>query len=249
MPRLIEETFVCLDCEMTGLDVEKDRIIEIAAVRFSLGSNGDRFETLIDPKCPISEEALAIHHISASMLEGKPTIDTVLPSLFAFVGSHRIIGHGIGFDIDFIKSAAKRAGMACPLEKNPVIDTLRLARLYGDSPNNSLETLAAHFNVPSAGAHRAMNDVEMNIEVFKHLAYPYQTTEEIFALLAKPIKMKFMPLGKYKGRPFGEIPLDYLLRAAQMDFDQDLLFSIRSEIKRRKLGKGFSEVTNPFTQL
>jgi DNA polymerase III subunit epsilon len=58
-----------------------------------------------------------------------------------------------------------------------------------------------------------------------------------------------MPLGKHKGRLFSEIPLHYLLKAATMDYDQDLLFSIRSELKKRKQGGLFSQAANPFLEL
>lgn len=46
-----------------------------------------------------------------------------------------------------------------------------------------------------------------------------------------------------------DIPLEYLLWASKMDFDQDLLFSIRSEIKSRKKGTGFAQANNPFLGL
>ena len=94
-----------------------------------------------------------------------------------------------------------------------------------------------------------MKDVMMNIAVFKHLAGRYKTVEKILDILARPIKMKYMPLGKYKGRLFSEIPLQYLQWATHIDFDQDLLYSIRLEIKKRKRGEGFSQITNPFSAL
>ena len=34
-----QDIFVCLDCESTGLDTEKDRIIEIAVARFTFRPN------------------------------------------------------------------------------------------------------------------------------------------------------------------------------------------------------------------
>jgi DNA polymerase III subunit epsilon len=126
---------------------------------------------------------------------------------------------------------------------------LRLARLYGESPSNSLQVLRGHFNIQSEGAHRAMSDVIVNIQVFKRLVQKFRTLEEIQEVLSKPIAMKTMPLGKHKGRPFKEIPLEYLKWAAHQDFDQDLLFSLRSEINRRKKGDSFSQAVNPFHQL
>lgn len=246
---LTRETFLCVDCETTGLDVDKDRIIEVAAIRFTLETSLDEYQTLVDPQCPIPEESQKIHNISEKMVAGQPTIDQILPELLAFIGETRIVGHGVGFDLQLIDNAAKRAGLESNLATRPYIDTLRLARLYGDSPNNSLGQLARHFNIAADGAHRAMTDVQMNIEVFKHLVRRFKTTKELFDTLAKPIRMKYMPLGKHKGRAFSDIPLAYLQWAANMDFDQDLLYSIRSELKRRKQQPSFKQSTNPFSQL
>lgn len=242
-------TFICLDCEFTGLDPEKDRIIEVAAIRFTLSEILETFESLINPDCPISEESIAIHHITATMLRDKPKMEEILPQLLAFLGRGPIVGHGIGHDMDMIMRAAERANIPGSLKSVPLIDSLRLARFYGDSPNNSLASLALHFNVSTEGAHRALNDVKTNIDVFKHLIQRFRTLEQIQEILSHPIKMKYMPLGKHKGRLFSEIPLQYLQWAASMNFDQDLLYSIRVELKKRKSGGGFSQMTNPFTNL
>ncbi len=249
MPLLKNISFICLDCEFTGLDPDNDRILEVAAVRFSLSEILDQFESLVKPDCPISEASFAIHHISEEMVADKPTMEHILPDLLSFVGSDIVIGHGIGYDLEMVEKAAKRAGLTSTLLRSKCIDTLRLARLYGDSPNNSLENLANHFNVKNPGSHRALNDVIMNIEVFKHLIRKYTTLEQIFDVLSRPIKMKYMPLGKHKGRPFNEVPLQYLQWAAHVDFDQDLLFTIRQELKKRKKGGGFKEAANPFADL
>jgi len=244
-----KEQFVCIDCETTGLDPKQDRIIEVAAVKFSITETFDTFETLINPECVIPESSIAIHHITAEMVDGKPTITSVLPHLLQLIGKHTIVGHGVNFDIDVISTAAQRSGIPCSLQYNPFLDTLRMARLYGESPTNSLEQLRRHFNIQSEGAHRAMSDVIVNMEVFKYLAKQYRSMEQLFDILAKPIMLKTMPLGKHKGRSLKEVPLDYLIWAANKDFDQDLLFSIRSEIKRRKKGNLFAQAANPFSGL
>jgi len=247
---LLKETeFVCLDCEFTGLDLATDRIIEIAAARFTFGGIIEEFDQLINPQHPISVESQQIHHISEEMVKDAPTIDAVLSDFFRFIGNRKIVGHMISGDLIILNHEAKRVGMVCPLKPENCIDTLRLARHYGDSPNNSLGTLAQHFNVRYTKTHRALDDVHINITVFKRLVERYKTIEDIVQILQKPIEMKYMPLGKHKGRPFSEIPLAYLQWAAHMDFDQDLLYSIRKELGKRKKGKSFAQHTNPFLEL
>lgn len=249
MKPINKEIFVCVDCETTGLDVKEDCIIEVAAICFNGDEIFDQYETLVDPGRLIPPESTKIHHITDAMVKGKPSVKEILPELLAFIGDHIIIGHGIGFDIDVITYAAENAGIPCQLRKNLSIDTLRMARLYGESPVNSLGYLSRHFNIEADGAHRAMNDVIMNRAVFGQLAKPYKSAQELLKILKKPVKMKNMPLGKHKGRPMREIPLEYLKWAASKDFDRDLLFSIRSEINRRKKGTDFHQAANPFKDL
>jgi len=244
-----QEVFVCVDCESTGLDPKKDRIIEIAAATFTFDKLLQQHETLVNPECPIPQTSQEIHKISAEMIANKPKIKEVLPAFLKMIEGHIIIGHGIGFDITLIAAEAERNQIPTKILQCLSIDTLRMARLYGESPVNSLDRLRHHFNIEPQGVHRAMSDVLVNVDVFKHLAKPYKTTNDLFNALQKPIKMRAMPLGKHKGRRFEEIPIEYLLWAEKKDFDQDLLFSIRSEIKNRRRGGGFEQAGNPFGSL
>ncbi len=249
MGNILKDEFVCIDCESTGLDPIGDRTVEVAFALFRGTEIIDSFETLIDPQMEIPETSIAIHNITPDMIKGKPKIEDVLPKLFEKVGDHIIVGHGIGYDISLLASAAKRTGVPCKIQKNPIIDTLRMARLYGQCPVNSLEQLRQHFHISDQGAHRAMSDVLVNIEVFNCLAQDYKTTEELMKILSKPVTLKTMPLGKHKGRLMRDVPLEYLQWMANKDFDQDLLFTVRSEIKRRRKGNLFSQATNPFSDL
>ncbi|MBA3238573.1 MAG: DUF3820 family protein [Parachlamydiaceae bacterium] len=249
MPLLDKETFICMDCETTGLDPKVDKVIEIAAVKFTLAGHLDQFETLLDPEIEIPETSIVFHKITQDMVVGKPRILEILPELLNFLGNHIIIGHGIEFDIALVVNAADQYDIPHRLRNVRFVDTLRLARLYGESPTNSLEQLRQHFNIPNEGAHRAMNDVVVNIAVFKYLARRFKTTEQLFDVLSRPIQMKAMPLGPHKGRPMKEIPIEYLRWAVTKDFDQDLIFSIKTELKRRKGGNLFTQSANPFANL
>lgn len=249
MGLLQQETFICIDCESTGLEVEKDRIIEIAIAKFNFEGIIESFETLIDPEMTIPEESIKIHHISDELVKGKPKIKEELPKLLKMANSYPIVGHGISFDINLITNEAKRNQVPCCIAENTTIDTLRLARLYGESPINSLENLRKHFNIEEETAHRAMSDVLVNIAVFKQLSKSFSTLEKLLERLKKPILLRTMPLGKHKGRKFSEIPLEYLLWAAKKDFDMDLAFSIQTELKNRRHKESFQKASNPFSSL
>ncbi len=246
---LEQQIFVCLDCETTGLEPRTDRVIEVAAVLFRNGEILNRWETLVDPGIPIPPSSSAIHHIRDPMVAGKPAIAAVLPTLLEFVEDYPVVGHGVHFDLQILHQEAVRSGSASVWDQKRYIDTLRLARLYGDSPENSLERLREHFNIAAEGAHRAMNDVTVNVQVFQRLTRQFKTVKDIEKALGKPILMRRMPLGKHKGRPFKEIPLNYLQWAAHQNFDEDLLFSIRSELGKRRGGSVFGQSFNPFQDL
>ncbi len=249
MGALNKDIFVCLDCETTGLESEKDQIIEVAIVRFNFDQIIDTFETLVDPQMPIPEVSTAIHHITDRMVQGKPKICEVLPQVIRFLGNTLLIGHGIPTDIAFLSQAARKCAIPSTLHAHPYVDTLRLARLYGESPTNSLEVLRRHFNIAEEGAHRAMNDVVVNVEVFKYLSRHFKTTEQMVERLKSPILLKAMPLGKHKGRPFSDLSSEYLKWASFQKFDQDLLFSINTELKKRKRGSQFGQSASPFANL
>ena len=249
MSSLDETIFACIDCETTGLDKAKDRVLEVACALFRGEEVIEEFQTLVNPKCEIPHDSFKIHKISKEMVKESPTIDVVLPRIFAVVGSYPIIGHGIGFDVEILVNEAKRHNITTTLDKNTLVDTLRLGRLYGESPTNSLDMLRSHFNIPEEGAHRAMNDVMVNIKVFRHLVQKYKTYSQVLDALSRPILMKAFPLGKYKGRLFKDLPLDYLYWCLRQDFDMDLMYSVNHELKKRKKGNLFSQVANPFQSL
>jgi len=249
MTKFDDQLFVCIDCETTGLNPKEDLIIEVAAAVFTTKGILEEFATLIDPGRLIPPESTVIHHITDDMVTGKPKVESVLPKLLQMIGKKTIVGHGVGFDIELLAVAAERTGIGHSLKGNSSIDTLRMARLYGKSPTNALEQLRKHFCIEPHGAHRAMSDVSVNIDVFLNLIKDYKDLRQLFDILEKPIQMQTMPLGKYKGRGIKELPQDYLQWAAKQAFDRDLLFTLRSEVKRRKRGALFVQSANPFSTL
>ena len=175
-----------MDCETTGLDAEQSRVIEVAAVRFTINEILGQCESLIDPECEFLKLPSKSTRSLPEMVQGKPKIDEFLPELLDFCWKHIMVGHGIKFDMDIVAASAARANIPCKIQHNSYIDTLRLARHYGESPINSLEQLRKHFNIAEEGAHRAMNDVIVNMDVFKWLVKPYKIRRPDFRSLSPP---------------------------------------------------------------
>ena len=86
--------YVAFDLETTGLVAQRDRVVEIGAVRFRRsGQVTDQFVQLVNPGRPMSPAAQAIHGISDVDLADAPPAWEVLPHFLAFLGDAR---HGSG---------------------------------------------------------------------------------------------------------------------------------------------------------
>src|SRR5258706_14884604 len=96
-------TFVALDLETTGLDVDRDTILEIGAVKFKGNRVDDEYSTLVNPGRPISAFISQLTGITDAMVAGKPFVRQVLPGLDKFVGDAIIVGHNIKFDLGFLR--------------------------------------------------------------------------------------------------------------------------------------------------
>ena len=115
-----EDVWVAFDLETTGLDAQKDAIIEIGAVKFQGGRTLDTFETFVNPQRRISPFISNLTGIRQRDLDRADTIERVAASFIAFVGASPLIAHNADFDLGFLRSSGIDFA-------NPVIDTYDLA--------------------------------------------------------------------------------------------------------------------------
>jgi predicted DnaQ family exonuclease/DinG family helicase len=174
MPR----TYVALDLETTGLDSDRDAIIEIGAVKFRADEVLDTFSTFIDPGRPIPLPITELTGICNEDVAGAPTLHSVLPRLTNFVGAHPIVGHSIQFDMAFLRRHSH-------LLENEIIDTFELATILVTSAERySLESLAGLLGITLKQAHRALDDAQATYHLFRALlnraaALPPRVLKEI----------------------------------------------------------------------
>ncbi len=169
---------VALDLETTGLDPQRDSIIEIGAVRFREGEVVDTFQTLVHPDHRLPAYITALTGITQEDVEDAPSLKDVLPQLVRFVGDRPALGHNISFDLSFLRRHDVLIG-------NLPLDTYELASvMLPTTPRYNLTALAAHFGVEIADAHRALDDAQATAQIYwamwqRVLALPLPTLQEI----------------------------------------------------------------------
>lgn len=148
--------YIVVDIETTGFDFHNDRIIEIAAVSYEYGQKISEYHTLVNPGMLLPPDIVSLTWITQADVDGAPFLDEITPDFLSYIGSTPLIGHNaVTFDIPFL-----RVQMAVDLP-NAVIDTLPLARsAFPMLPRHKLQYLNDTLNLGSAGAHRALHDVE-----------------------------------------------------------------------------------------
>jgi len=152
-------SFIAFDFETTGLDPVKDRLIEVAAIRFVDGVPKDKFITLVNPKRQLLPLIVDITGITDDMLVKAPEEKKIAADLISFLGNDPIVAHNLSFDLAFLNELIKRHNLA-EIE-NELYDTLYLARTFMfNEASFSLGSLSDTFGFNLDKAHRAEYDAD-----------------------------------------------------------------------------------------
>ncbi len=179
---LTELTYTVFDTETTGLDPHGgDRIISIGAVRIvNLRlRQEDFFDQLVDPQRPLPPESVEIHGIQPEMLEGQPTIATVLPLFQRYSEETILVAHNAAFDMLMLQLAEAETGVRFI---NPVLDTLLLSSVVHPSQGrHDMESISQRLGISVVGRHTALGDAIATAEIFLKLI-PLLAKQGIYTL-------------------------------------------------------------------
>ena len=175
-------TLVCFDTETTGLDVQKEHIIQLSLVKFDTDTWSilDQRDWYILPEgeFTIPAEAEAVHHISKDfLLEHGVSLRSVYDDFIQFVGNHDMLSYnGNGYDAPLLHYNLQRAGLSFDFNNRTWYDALLLERIHtagqvdenGEKLHNNLTAAyTRYYGHPFEGAHNSLDDVMATIEVFK----------------------------------------------------------------------------------
>src|SRR5579863_3945429 len=159
--------FVVLDTETTGLRPGPDRVIEVAGLRLRGGEIVNTFQSIINPGRRIPSFIVQFTGITQEMVNGAPSAHEILPDFLQFIDGAILVGHNVGFDLNFLSYEAQLLGRNFPIDG---IDTIMLARRYLPLLKRfKLDLVAGYLNIRTINRHRAMGDAEVTAEVFLRL--------------------------------------------------------------------------------
>ena len=160
---------VTLDLETTGLNpLEGHKIIEIGCVELINNfPTGNTWQTYINPKRNIPQEAFEVHGLTEEFLENKPFFKDTIDEFLNFIKDSDLIIHNAKFDMKFINYELE-ANNLNPILNNKVIDTINIARNIFPGQSISLDALCKRYKIDleKRKFHGALLDAELLAEVY-----------------------------------------------------------------------------------
>lgn len=197
---------IVLDTETTGLNPENgDRVVDIACVELiNHIQTGKVYQTYINPKKLMDEEALRITGITNDFLMDKPLFEDIADEFLDFVKDSILVIHNAKFDIDFLNSELRRINK--PLFKlEDAIDTLTLAKIKFPGSAVNLDALCRKFEIDTSirVTHGALVDCYLLAEVYLNLlggrqsSLLFESKSELSDPIKKPSSREFHEARKF----------------------------------------------------
>ena len=198
----LDRDLVFFDIESTGLNVMKDRIVQIALIKYPKdGGEPIEKEMLINPGIPISEESMAIHGITPEKVANKPTFIQVAHEINDFIGDADLSGYNSDrFDIPMLMEEMARGGIDFDVDQRRAIDVQKI--FYKMEPRTLVAALKHFCGKPLEDAHDALADVRATVDVLKGQLIMYQETDYVDGdghTTERPIKNDMAAIAKFIG--------------------------------------------------
>ncbi len=160
----LDRPLAVFDLETTGIDPDKDRIVQIAIIRVEVDGRRTTFETLVNPEIPIPPESTKVHGIKDSDVQDKPTFSQIRREVEDFLRDAALGGfNSINFDTPLLMAELRRAEGDLDLRGVMQLDAMRI---FHTMERRDL-TAAFRFYCQEelVGAHSALVDTEATLAI------------------------------------------------------------------------------------
>lgn len=219
----MKKEIIFLDVETTGVE-DNDKIIQLACKQPSV--DDFQFSGYFYPGKKISIEAMSICHITNEMVADKPQFNNS-NAIYSYIkdslesGKNILVAHNAAFDSRFLRNEG--------ITTVHQICTMKVAHHHdkkAELSKHTLQYLRYYYNLDIPGEinpHDALSDVIVLEALYKFYIKQGYTAEGMLEISKKPIILKRIPFGKYKGLLFKDIPRDYLIwMRKQVDLEENL---------------------------
>ena len=239
------------DLETTGVNVSKDKIVEISILKIFPNGNKESKTWLVNPEIPIPPQTTAVHGITDDKVANEPTFKQLSKSIYEMIKGSDLAGFNSDrFDIPMLAEEMLRAEIDVDFKKNLTVDVQTI--FHKMEKRNLSAAYKFYCGKELENAHSAEADTTATYEVLKAQIEKYDdlendiTTLSAFSTRRKSIDFAAFILvdddgdpsfsfGKHKGRKVNEI-LDkepgyfsWLLNADFPLYTKKVLTAIRME--------------------
>jgi len=155
---------ISFDLETTGLDIQKDRIIEISCVKIHPGGQKEILTHRVNPGVPISPEASAVHGITDADVKNEPRFQKLAAEYSAFLEESDLTGFNLErFDLPLLKNEFARCGIDFGTKEVNVIDAQKI--FFKKEPRTLTAAYKYYCDKELTDAHSAQADAEATAEI------------------------------------------------------------------------------------
>lgn len=209
------------DLETTGVQVAKDRIVEISILKVNPDASRESKTWLVNPGMPIPPETSAIHGITDEKVKDAPTFKEIASKLMDMIAGTDLGGFNSNrFDVPLLAEELLRAGFDFDLSKFKLVDAQTI--FHKMEPRNLTAAYQFYCKKELVNAHSAEADVLATFEVLDAQVGHYDDLPNDIASLSEiSSHHKFADLagfiafdkedketftfGKYKGKRVKEV--------------------------------------------
>jgi DNA polymerase-3 subunit epsilon len=172
------------DLETTGVDVARDRIVEIAVLKVYPNGNKESKTWLVNPERPIPAQASEIHGITDEKVANEPTFKELASHVYNMIKDSDLAGFNSDrFDIPLLAEEMLRAGVDFEMGNRVSVD---VQTIFHKKEERTLSAAYRFYcNQTLENAHSAAADTNATYEILKAQLDRYTDLENDMKILSE----------------------------------------------------------------
>jgi DNA polymerase-3 subunit epsilon len=169
-----------IDVESNGGAFRKEKITDIAILRYNGYEITDQFISLVNPEAEITFFVQRLTGIDPKMVEKAPKFHEISEKILEITEGTILVGHNVDFDYRILRQSFKNNDYDFKIN---TLDTISLAKkLIPKAESYSLKKLVKSLGLPMEKAHRAENDARATLNLFRFLISKSMNPDNHFCL-------------------------------------------------------------------